>query len=60
MTDKPNKEHTFGCGWNDPKPRHSGRILLGGYSFQLSSTEGPDPAPLAKGHKVPSVKHVKE
>ena len=48
----------FGSNLNDPKPRLAGRIPLGGFSFQLSPTEGPDPAPGAKGHNVPSVKNL--
>lgn len=59
MTDKSKTEQWAGSHLNDPKPRHAGRIPLGGYEFQVSPTEGPDPAPLAKGHDVPSVRHVR-
>lgn len=52
------KDKTFGSDWNDPKARLAGGIPPGGYDFQRSSTEGPDPAAGAAGKKVSSTKNL--
>lgn len=53
------KDHIFGSHLNDPSPRYKGRIHLGGMDFQRSPTEGPDPAPGAKGKNVSSTRNLK-
>jgi hypothetical protein len=47
-----------GCETNEPNPRYKGSVY-GGALNQVSPTDGLNPAPLADGKKVQSIKHVK-
>lgn len=47
-----------GSKLNDPSARYKGSVF-GGALNQVSPTDGLNPAPLADGKKVESIKHVK-
>lgn len=53
MTDK---DKVFGSDLNDSKPRMAGRIPIGGLDFQVSPTDGLNPA---MGKSVESTKNLK-
>lgn len=59
MTDKPNKiEKWAGCDLNDKRPRMAGS-QYGGKKFQVSPTDGLNPAPGADGKKVSGTSNLK-
>lgn len=60
MSDKPsNKEQIWGCSWNDPKPRMSGTLHLGGLTKFTGPTDGMNPAKDADGEKIPRTDNIK-